>query len=91
MTSPGFGQRSGPDLVTRHMQLSDAIRVQTNDLIARIDADFNDRDAGEALADLGRELVEHGCGLLDYLGLDVSRLFNALDELIDYGRRRGDK
>lgn len=80
--SPLYGQ-SEPGLVSRQMRLSDAIQKQTNSLIDRIDASADDTEARAWLVDLGRELVEQGCGLLDYAGLDVSGVFAAVDGLLE--------
>ncbi|MEU6643556.1 hypothetical protein ABZ863_13535 [Saccharomonospora sp. NPDC046836] len=68
---------------SRCMRLSDTIQAQTNGLVDRIEANPDDCEARESLVDIGRELAEQACGLLDHLGLDVSTVFNALDELID--------
>ncbi|PXY23463.1 hypothetical protein BAY59_27725 [Prauserella coralliicola] len=90
MTSPGSGERPESGLVSRYMRLSDAVQAQTNGLLDRIDANPDDRDARDALVGLGRELAEQGCGLLDYVGLDVSPVFSALDDMIDSASRRDD-
>ncbi|WP_143021432.1 hypothetical protein [Prauserella marina] len=73
------------------MHISDAIQAQTNGLLDRIDANPNDHEARETLMNLGRELADQGCGLLDYVDLDVSSVSSALNAVLDSATRSDDQ